>query len=456
MVVELTDNYDQETEVPLDFAVVREAVKHNHYRTPFLLLDPELIRSKVRRFRAAMPAVALHSAVKANPHSDILQVMRDEGVGFEVASIADLQVLLALGVPAPEVHFNNPIKPREHVTAAASAGVKWYVIDSVDELSKVVKAKRDARLCLRIETQNIGSDWPLIGKFGATFPEVENILRLASDLEADVAGVAFHVGSQCRNLDNWQIGIENAKFVFDMMRERGLQPCLLNIGGGFPVRHRKPIPVIEKIGVTVNRTIAGLPQSMRVMAEPGRYLVSDSAWLVARVTGTALRRGTRWIYLDAGVYHGMMEAIGGLEYDIRSDRHGAEIPCTVAGPTCDSTDVVAHDKLLPEDLQEGDYVYIPNTGAYTTTYATRFNGFPSPDTVVLRRARRSPLLPHEPARARPRLLVHVGNGTHLRRWRSDFTRRRLTAKHTEHLARQSVDTALEKALAIMRRSQATR
>jgi len=386
MAVRLSDNYDREAEVPLPFAVVREAVRRNHHRTPLLLLDPEVIRSKARRFRAAMPSVALHYAVKANPDPAVLKVMLEEAVRFEVASLAELETLLALGVSAHEVHFNNPIKPREHVAAAARAGVIWYVVDSVEELRKVAGIKRDAHLCLRIETQNIGSDWPLTGKFGATMLEVEDILRTACELKADVAGVAFHVGSQCRNLDNWHIGIENARLVFDMMLACELKPRLLNIGGGFPVQHRKPIPTIERIGATVKHALAHLPVTMRVMAEPGRFLVSDCAWLVTRVTGTAVRRGTRWIYLDTGVYHGMMEALGGLEYDIRTDRHDAEIPCTVAGPTCDSTDVVARDKLLPEDLQEGDYVYIPNAGAYTTAYATQFNGFPSPDTVVMEHA----------------------------------------------------------------------
>ncbi|HEX8011100.1 MAG TPA: hypothetical protein VF814_09220 [Casimicrobiaceae bacterium] len=153
------------------------------------------------------------------------------------------------------------------------------------------------------------------------------------------------------------------------------------------MRHRKPIPLIEKIGATVSQAIAGLPENMRVMAKPGRYLVSDSAWLVARVTGTASRHGTRWVYLDAGAYHGLMEALGELDYDIRTDRQDGEIPCTVAGPTCDATDVIARDKLLPEDLREGDYVYIPNAGAYTTVYAARFNGFPGPETLVLQNVR---------------------------------------------------------------------
>jgi ornithine decarboxylase len=384
--VRLSENYERELEVPLPFEVVREAVRRNHHRTPLLLLDPEVIRRKVRRFRAAMPGVALHYAAKANPHREVLRTMIAERVGFEVASLGELETLLALGVPAHEVHFNNPIKPPDHVAAAARAGVISYIVDSVEELRKVAGITRDAHLCLRIETENVGSDWPLTGKFGATMLEVEEILQAASALKADVAGVAFHVGSQCRNLDNWHIGIENAKLVFEMMLARGFKPRLLNIGGGFPVKHRKPIPTIEKIGATVKHALAELPVTVRVMAEPGRFLVSDCAWLIMRVIGTAVRRGTRWIYLDAGVYHGMMEALGGIEYDIRTDRHDSEIPCTVAGPTCDSTDVVVRDKLLPEDLQVGDYVYIPNAGAYTTAYATQFNGFPVPETVIMEHA----------------------------------------------------------------------
>ena len=191
------------------------------------------------------------------------------------------------------------------------------------------------------------------------------------------------MGSQCRNLENWRIGVENAKLIFDMMRKHNLEPCLLNIGGGFPVRHVKPIPAIEKIGATVNAAIGDLPSNIRVMAEPGRFLVSDCAWLVSRVIGTAVRHGTRWVYLDTGIFHGMMEAIEGLEFEIRTDRHGTEIPCTVAGPICDSVDVIIRDRMLPAGLAEGDYVYIPNTGAYSVAYATQFNGFPSPDTVVL-------------------------------------------------------------------------
>jgi ornithine decarboxylase len=377
------EGYETGHETPLAFSTVQAAVRHNGQRTPFLLIDLELVRSKIRRFRAAIPQARLHYAIKANPHPEILRVMLEENVAFEIASAGELEILLALGVPGSEVHYNNPVKPPDHLARAARAGVAWYAIDSVGEMHKVVRAKADAQLCLRIETQNLGSDWPLVGKFGVPLTEAAELVCEARRIGADLAGVSFHVGSQCRNLDNWRLGIENAKLVFAMMRSNFLAPRLLNIGGGFPVLHTKPIPAIERIGASIRAALADSPREVRVMAEPGRYLVSDAAWLVSRVIGTADRRGTRWVYLDAGVFHGLMETAEGFEYRIRSERGGARIPCTVAGPTCDSVDVVAKDCILPAGLRTGDTIYVPNAGAYSTAYSTSFNGFPPPDTVVL-------------------------------------------------------------------------
>lgn len=379
----LKDVYDTHPEISLDFSRVREAVKEGHH-TPFLLLDPELVRIKARRFKAAMPRVQPHYALKANPHPMVIRTLIQEGVGFEIASIAELDMLRKFSVPAKDIYYSNPIKSSEYLEYAARMGVEWYVMDCVDELRKIVRIKPDAKLYLRIDTQNLGSDWPLSGKFGASLPESKEVIAEAVRLKADLAGVTFHVGSQCRNVDNWHIGIDNAKMVFELMREEGLEPRLLNIGGGYPVRHVKPIPSIEKIGESVNAAIADLPDSIRIMAEPGRFLVSDSAYYVCRVVGTATRAGVRWIYLDAGVFGGLIEAHEGLQYEVYTDAESeTEIPCTVAGPTCDSLDIICRDEMLPEDLEEGDYVYIPNAGAYTTAYASTFNGFPLPEVVVL-------------------------------------------------------------------------
>ena len=380
--VEAEAVFDTHPEVSLDFKYVQAALKEG-YTKPFLLVDSNLIRNKARRFKATMPLVHPHYAVKANPDPRVLRTMIEEGVGFEIASISELDLLLSLGVPAAEVYYSNPMKARAYLEYAASKGVEWYVLDSIEELRKIVSVKPDAKMYLRIDTPNIGSDWPLAGKFGTHATEIQPIINEAAKLKADLAGVTFHVGSQCRNPQNWRVGIERAKKVFADMRRVGLTPRLLNIGGGYPVRHVKPIPSIEVIGEVVNAAIADLPKDIRIMAEPGRYLVSDTAYFVCRVVGTATRNGKRWMYWDAGMFGGVIEVTEGLRYEILSDRTGHNIPWSIAGPTCDSVDILMHDEMLPADIQEGDFIYLPNAGAYTTAYASNFNGFPLPDVIVL-------------------------------------------------------------------------
>jgi ornithine decarboxylase len=373
--------FDTHPEVSLDFEIVRQAASQKYTR-PFLIVDTAIVREKARRFRAAMPRVRPHYAVKANPDRRVLKVLAQEGVGFEIASTAELDLLLGLGIPAAEVFFSNPVKSRDAITYAASKGVEWYVVDSTDEVRKVHEVKPDAKLYLRIAAPNIGSDWPLSGKFGAGAADAREIVGYAAKRGADLAGVTFHVGSQCRNPENWRVAIEKARSLFDQMAKAGLKPRLLNIGGGYPVRHVKPIPSIEVIGQVVNDALKAFPDDVKIIAEPGRYLVSDAGYFVCRVLGTASRAGKRWMHWDAGMFGGVIETTEGLKYKIRTDRSGPDIPWTVGGPTCDSVDVILRDEPLPSDLQEGDFVYIRNAGAYTTAYASNFNGFPLPEVRV--------------------------------------------------------------------------
>src|SRR5438876_1252683 len=215
---EATHLFDSHPESSLDFEKVRAAVKDGYDR-PFLLIDSTIVREKTRRFTAAMPRVLPHYAVKANPDPRILRLMLEQGAGFEIASIAELDLLLALGVPAADVFYSNPVKSRDQIAHAASRGVLWYVIDSVEELKKIQSIKTDARLYLRIDTPNIGSDWPLAGKFGAHASEVRDIVVTAAKLKVDLAGVAFHVGSQGRNPENWRVVIEISRGVFDQKQK---------------------------------------------------------------------------------------------------------------------------------------------------------------------------------------------------------------------------------------------
>src|SRR5438552_2152200 len=179
---------------------------------------------------------------------------------------------------------------------------------------------------------------------------------MPAKLGTDLAGVTFHVGSQCRNPENWRVALEKARALFEVMSKAGLKPRLLNIGGGFPVRHVKPIPSVEVIGEVVNECLKAFPEDVQVIAEPGRFLVSDAGYFVCRVLGTATRAGKRWMHWDAGLFGGVIESSEGLKYRIRTERSGPDIPWTVGGPTCDSVDIVMRDEPLPSDLQEGDFV----------------------------------------------------------------------------------------------------
>ena len=375
---EVDQYFDTHPDPRLDFAHVSRALQGGYAR-PFLLIDPQIIRDKYRRFRAAMPRAHPHYAVKANPDPRVVQLLAKEGAGFEIASTAELDLLISLGIEPSKVHYSNPIKARQYIKYAAAKGVVWFAFDSLEELRKIHSVAPHAKLYLRIDTPNIGSDWPLSGKFGAKLREVDAIIDAAVELGADLCGVTFHVGSQCRSAENWRVAIDNAKRIFCNMRLKGLVPKLLNIGGGYPVRLTKPIPSVEVIGEVVNESIADLDESIRVMAEPGRYLVSDSACFVCRVIGITRRSDERWLYLDAGMFGGLLESTQGLQFQVDSDRSGPLVPWHVAGPTCDSVDVLMKDQMLPDDLRDDDFIYFPNAGAYTTAYASTFNGFPLPD-----------------------------------------------------------------------------
>ncbi len=200
--------------------------------------------------------------------------------------------------------------------------------------------------------------------------------------------MTFHAGSQCRNPENWRVGIEKARTLFDAMAKAGLKPRMLDIGGGFPVRHVKPIPSIEVIGEVVNEALKAFPADVRVIAEPGRYLVSDAGYFVCRVLGTATRARQALDALGCGPVRRRHRDHRGPEVQDPHRPLGAgHRPGTSAGPTCDSVDVIMRDEPLPSDLQEGDFIYIRNAGAYTTAYASEFNGFPLPEVRVFESGR---------------------------------------------------------------------
>lgn len=347
------------------------------YHRPVLVMSRQRLRANVRRFMAAMPRVRPHFAVKANPDREILQIFKDEGAYFEIASIAELDAMIALGEEMETVFYSNPIKSPASIAHAANHGVLWYCVDTPEEVEKIAKIQPDAKLYLRITVSNEGSSWPLAGKFGAGSSAVEGIIAAAKQHDMQVCGVTFHVGSQCCNIDNWVSGIRAAKRVFAQLTSHGFMPELLNLGGGYPLQFNGDEPSIEQIGEAINRELETIPDDIQVMAEPGRFLAGSAGCLVSQIVGIATRDDARWVYLDAGVYGGLMELTMDFPLSLVSERTGDSGLWTLAGPTCDSIDVMGRHQL-PANSAAGDFIYMPNLGAYCTTCASDFNGFPVP------------------------------------------------------------------------------
>ncbi len=258
------------------------------------------------------------------------------------------------------------------------------MVDSFTEVDKIARIAPRSRVYVRIVVPNEGSDWPLSKKFGVDVDLAVSILEYAQEKGLVPYGITFHVGSQCNNFRNWLIGIKRASELWQKAKAKGLRLQMLNIGGGIPVKYTYESLRVEDIAYYVRgllqKFMPTLPHELQV--EPGRGIVGDQGVMVCRVIGKAVRDGENWLYIDTGVFNGLAEALGGIRYAFYTNREGDIKEWTVGGVSCDSMDVVARNVALPEP-EVGDYVYIIPAGAYTTVYASNFNGFPTPEVVCV-------------------------------------------------------------------------
>lgn len=352
--------------------------------TPILLLDMEGIKKRYEEIRTHMPGFKIYYAVKANDHVNVIKALAERGSGFEVASSEELRKVISLKVEPERVISSNPVKPEEFIDYAYSVGVNRFSVDSFTEVDKIARVARRARVYVRLVVPNEGSDWPLSKKFGVDVDTALDILEYARERSLVPYGITFHVGSQCNNYRNWFIAIRKSAELWEKAISRGFKLQMLNMGGGIPVKYIYEALRIEDIAYYIK----GLLQKFfpnppyELQMEPGRGLVGDQGIMVAKVIGKAKRNGENWLYIDTGVFNGLAEALGGIRYPFYLDREGELKEWTIGGVSCDSMDVIAKMVALPEP-EVGDYLYILSTGAYTTVYASNFNGFPGPKVVCL-------------------------------------------------------------------------
>jgi ornithine decarboxylase len=353
--------------------------------TPFVVLDVDVVEQRYVELTEALPEARVYYAVKANPAMPVLERLVRLGSAFDVASPAEIDRCLLAGASPADISYGNTIKKRRDIAYAASCGVSRYTVDAEPELEKVVDAAPGASVCVRLRHDCGGADWPLSRKFGCEPADVVRLLLLAGEAGVS-AGVSFHVGSQQRDLDSWD---ETLQVVADIARRAGdcgAAPRFLNLGGGFPGTYREKSPTIDAYGRAVRRALTTwFPDGLdEVMVEPGRYLVADAGVLRSEVVLVSRRSPEdtqRWVYLDCGKFHGLAETMEeAIRYRLRTPHDGGPTgPVALAGPTCDSADVLYEKSAyeLPLALDEGDLVDILSAGAYTTTYSSvGFNGFP--------------------------------------------------------------------------------
>ncbi|AAC06904.1 type III PLP-dependent enzyme [Aquifex aeolicus] len=351
-------------------------------KTPVLLMDIQGVKKKYLEVKYHFPEFNVYYAVKANDDESVIRALVEVGAGFEVASSQELEKVLRLGGKIEKVISSNPVKPPEFIEFAYQKGVRTFAVDSITEVKKIKDIAPRSKVYVRIAVPNEGSDWPLSRKFGVSVEEAVEILEYANDLGLVPYGITFHVGSQCNNLRNWFIAVKLSAQLWEKARAKGLKLQMLNMGGGIPVRYNYEALSVEDIAYYVKGLMRKYfpVQPYELQIEPGRGIVGDQGIMVTKVIGKAKRGSENWLYIDTGVFNGLAEALGGIRYPFFLEREGELKEWTIGGVSCDSMDVVAKNVYLPEP-EVGDYLYILSAGAYTTVYASNFNGFPKPEVV---------------------------------------------------------------------------
>ena len=373
-------------------AIHPQVLREVDHATPYLLCDLDTVRDRLRRLRAALPGVQCFYAMKCNSSGPLLEALAEAGSGFEVASLGELRMLEAIGVDPSEVLYSNTVKPPSHVAEAFRLGVWRFAFDAEGELYKLARHAPGSAVTVRLRVDDSASSFPLSRKFGAEGANARQLMRLARDLGLRPYGVTFHVGSQCATPQSWRQAIAAAGTLMSDLTRDGIQLTMLDLGGGFPARYVEEVPKMAQIGEAIKSALRDLlPYRPEVIAaEPGRYLVAESAVLVSSVLGREVRAGENWLYLDVGAYNGLLETqqtVGQWAYPLWSSQpdHGevAHVPYTVTGPSCDSSDTMFHGAMLPAGIDVGDRIYIASAGAYTLSYASNFNGFDAPATLFI-------------------------------------------------------------------------
>ncbi len=352
---------------------------------PCLIVDLDVVQDNYRAFEKALPDSRILYAVKATPAPEILRLLASMGSNFDCASFAEIEMAMNAGATPDRISYGNTIKKERDIARAHDLGISLFAVACAEEVEKVARAAPGAKVFCRVLTDGEGAEWPLSRKFGCVPQMAVDVLVFAHQLGLEAHGVSFHVGSQQTDLAAWDRALGDAHRVFASLAKQGIHLKMVNMGGGFPTRYLRDVPEAQAYGQAIFGALRKhfgnrIPETI---IEPGRGMVGNAGVIkteVVLVSKKADNDNVRWVFLDIGKFGGLAETMDeAIRYPIVTPRDGDEMePCVLAGPTCDSADVL-YEKTpypLPISLTVGDELLIEGTGAYTTTYASvAFNGF---------------------------------------------------------------------------------
>lgn len=356
----------------------------NEYGSPLLILDCETLRNQYRRLKNALPKVDLYFAIKALPNETVIATLHKEGCHFDIATHGEVKLLEKNGVTATKTIHTHPIKRDIDIRSTLRFGCTTFVVDNEFELEKFGRYKERVGLLLRLSFPNPDAMVNLSKKFGLSVEEAPAFISKAEQLGIHVKGISFHVGSQSPHSQSHVDAIKKSmEIIEDSRKTRDIPMSTLDIGGGFPINYDGSSIDIEKFCKPINEILDTLPKNIHVIAEPGRYIAAPAMTCITSVIGKAMRDGTPWYYLDDGVYNSFSGQIfDHAIYPKYALKQGVTRPSVLAGPTCDSIDVVAENIELP-DLGIGDLIVAPMMGAYTSATATEFNSLPRTNIIAV-------------------------------------------------------------------------
>lgn len=368
-------------------------ISSNQFERPTLVLDIDQVEENYKNLKAGMQDAHIHYAVKSNPHPAILRRLVELGCRFDAASMGEIEMCLAAGAPPEHISYGNTIKRWQDIEYAYRNNIDLFSADAEEELEKIARHAPNTRVYIRVLVGQTEAEWPLSRKFGCDASKVVDLMDYAVSLGLQPVGISWHIGSQTKHPEMWYDTLSQMSKIWQSALDRGHKLYLLNIGGGFPAYYGLEItPPAEYGRKLMDRVMLQFPGVSYVMAEPGRGLVGSAGCIVAEVllvSKKASADDVRWVYLNVGRFTGLAETEGeAIKYvfTVLGKENSETGPCIIAGPTCDSADVLYEKNKvkLPLDLEAGDVLILNSCGAYTSTYSTvAFNGFPPLEVKVI-------------------------------------------------------------------------